>query len=228
VFASRCCVEGEFTAPKNGTYRNVDMSLQLRGVLRLWRRRQRAVWFARGLSLPELVFPSMAHTPLDASNLRKVMLAIVKKRAAVDRLDSGAFGRNPDATDAARAIAASGVKPFVLNGEPPRNRTENPQIKRRRPDIQWCPVVRLQSEDAGKSLRPCPPDHLAVRALGGQFGGHAATYFALVIDNGARLSPRSSTTGTRYPKSWPYVGRSRMLAFVNRCDPRDAPRITDR
>jgi hypothetical protein len=47
---------------------------------------------------------------------------------AVDRLDDATF-RNPDATEALRAIAASGVKPFVMNGEPPRNRTENPQIK---------------------------------------------------------------------------------------------------
>src|SRR5512134_19720 len=50
-------------------------------------------------------------------------------RAAVDRLDSDASRRNPGATEAARMIAASGAKSFVMCGEPPRNRTENPQIK---------------------------------------------------------------------------------------------------
>ena len=46
----------------------------------------------------------------------------------VDRLDSATF-RNSDATETGRAIAASGGKFFGMNGEPPRNRTENPQIK---------------------------------------------------------------------------------------------------
>ena len=55
------------------------MSLQLRAVLRLWRRHQRAVWFHRGRSLPDLVFSSDARTPLDDSNVRKAMLAIVTK-----------------------------------------------------------------------------------------------------------------------------------------------------
>jgi integrase len=72
-------VEGAFTTPKSGLARNVDMSLQLRAVLRLWRRQQRAAWFHRGRSLPDLVFSSEARTPLDDSNVRKAMLAIVNK-----------------------------------------------------------------------------------------------------------------------------------------------------
>src|SRR5437762_6150246 len=49
-------------------------------------------------------------------------------RSAVDRLDSATF-RNPGATKATRATAASEVNFFGMSGEPPRNRTENPQIK---------------------------------------------------------------------------------------------------
>ena len=183
IRVERNYVEGAFTTPKSGLSRSVDMSLQLRAVLRLSRRRQRATWLQRGRPLPDLVFASEAATPLDDSNVRKAMLGIVRKaeirrrrsiihvlrhtfasllirqgesltyvkeqmghasiqvtadiyghlvpggnRSAVDRLDSATF-RNPDATEAARAIAARGVKPFVMNGEPPRNRTENPQIK---------------------------------------------------------------------------------------------------
>ncbi len=72
-------VEGTFTTPNNGLARNVDMSLQLRTALRLWRRRQRAVWMAVGRPLPKLVFPSDAETPLDDSKIRKAILAIVTK-----------------------------------------------------------------------------------------------------------------------------------------------------
>src|SRR2546423_7766198 len=38
-------------------------------------------------------------------------------------------GAQPSATEATRMVAASGGKSFVMSGEPPRNRTENPQIK---------------------------------------------------------------------------------------------------
>ena len=50
-------------------------------------------------------------------------------RAAVDRLDSDASNGIPAASEAEMHAVMSGVKSFGLNGEPPRNRTENPQIK---------------------------------------------------------------------------------------------------
>ena len=70
VRVNRNFVEGEFTTPKNGTLRNVDMSFQFRAVLRLWRRQQRATWLKAGRPFPDLVFPSVAGTVLDDSNIR--------------------------------------------------------------------------------------------------------------------------------------------------------------
>ena len=72
-------MEGKPTTPKSGLFRNVDMSLQLRAVLRLWRRQLGAAWLKAGRARPDLVFPSAAGTTLDDSNIRKAMLAIVKK-----------------------------------------------------------------------------------------------------------------------------------------------------
>ena len=46
-------MEGVETTPKNGKARRVDMSLQLRKILRLWRWHQRAAWFTRGMKLPD-------------------------------------------------------------------------------------------------------------------------------------------------------------------------------
>lgn len=79
IRVDRNFVEGQFTTPKNGTARDVDMSLQLRAALRLWRRRQRVAWLVVGRPLPRLVFPSDVETPLDDSKIRKAILAIVKK-----------------------------------------------------------------------------------------------------------------------------------------------------
>jgi integrase len=79
IRVERNWVEGKLTTPKNGKARNVDMSLQLRAILRLWRRRLRIEWFGWGLPMPQLVFPSEEGTPLDDANLRKVMVAIVEK-----------------------------------------------------------------------------------------------------------------------------------------------------
>jgi integrase len=79
VLVERNWVENRLTTPKNGTSRNVDMSLQLRGVLRLARRRQRLEWSKRGLPLPKFVFSSSAGTRLDDSNIRKAILRIVEK-----------------------------------------------------------------------------------------------------------------------------------------------------
>jgi integrase len=67
----RNIVRGQLTTPKNHQRRRVDMSRQLRAELRLWRRRQRAVWFEHGQPFPEWVFPSVTGTALDESNVRK-------------------------------------------------------------------------------------------------------------------------------------------------------------
>ena len=189
IRVERNFVEGSFTTPKNGRDRDVDMSLQLRAVLRLWRRQQRREWLARGLSLPDLVFPSDVRQPLDDSRIRKAVVAIVKKaelrrrkkilhvmrhtfaslllqqgesptyvkeqmghssiqvtvdiyghlipggnRAAVDRLDSPSG--IPAASEAEMRAVANGAKSFILSGEPPRNRTENPQIRRSRGSVR--------------------------------------------------------------------------------------------
>jgi integrase len=67
----RNLVRGQLTTPKNHQRRRVDMSRQLRAELRLWRRRQRAVWFKHGQPFPEWVFPSVTGTALDESNVRK-------------------------------------------------------------------------------------------------------------------------------------------------------------
>ena len=185
IRVERNYVEGAFTTPKNGHWRNVDMSLQLRATLRLWRRHQRAAWLQRGRPLPALVFPSDHETPIDDSRIRKAMLAIVRKaelrrrrsivhvlrhtfgslllqqgesltyvrdqmghrsiavtvdiyghlvpggnRSAVDRLDDWSTSRRiPRASSAVDGPSEISRKSFVMSGEPPRNRTENPQIK---------------------------------------------------------------------------------------------------
>jgi integrase len=49
---SRNIVRGALTTPKNHPKRRVDLSPQLRAVLRLARRRQAAAWFTRGKARP--------------------------------------------------------------------------------------------------------------------------------------------------------------------------------
>lgn len=79
IHVQRAWVRGAWTTPKSGSDRTVDMSSQLRSALRLWRLRQSAEWLRRGLSRPELVFPSRARTPHDHSKVRKIYLAILRK-----------------------------------------------------------------------------------------------------------------------------------------------------
>jgi integrase len=96
IHVQRAWVRGEWTTPKSGPDRTVDLSRRLRAELRLWRARQSHAWLKRGLSRPELAFPSDDGTPLDDSNVRKVFDAVVRKAelrhrsphaGAVDRLD---------------------------------------------------------------------------------------------------------------------------------------------
>jgi integrase len=76
IRVERNWVEGKLTTPKNGRARNVDMSLQLRAVLRLWRRRWRIKWFGPGLPMPQLVFPSEEGTPLDNRRVAGILYAM--------------------------------------------------------------------------------------------------------------------------------------------------------
>ena len=57
----------------------VDLSSQLRAVLRLWRRYKSAEWLKLGDPRPEWVFPSAMGTALDESNVRKAFIRILDK-----------------------------------------------------------------------------------------------------------------------------------------------------
>ena len=75
----RNLVRGRLTTPKNHQCRQVDLSSQLRGVLRLWRRHESAKWFEFGLPRPDWVFSSGSGTPFDESNVRKVFNRILDR-----------------------------------------------------------------------------------------------------------------------------------------------------
>jgi integrase len=79
IAVGRNYVEGKFTTTKSGHQRRVDLSNQLRSELRLWRRRLRTVWLAKGKPAPALVFPNEAGEPLDDSKMRRVVRRIVTK-----------------------------------------------------------------------------------------------------------------------------------------------------
>ena len=79
LVVQRAIVRGTLTTPKNHQVRRVDLSPQLRAVLRLWRRRKSAEWLAHGLPRPEWIFPLSRGTALDESNVRKGFNAILDK-----------------------------------------------------------------------------------------------------------------------------------------------------
>ena len=79
VKVQRNLVRGKLTTPKNHQCRQVDLSTQLRGALRLWRRHESAKWLEHGLPRPEWVFSSGSGTPLDESNVRKMFNRILDK-----------------------------------------------------------------------------------------------------------------------------------------------------
>ena len=68
---TRSIVRGKLTTPKNHQRRRVDVSPQLRAVLRRWRAQQSAAWLARGRTRPVWIFSSSAGTRLDEANVRK-------------------------------------------------------------------------------------------------------------------------------------------------------------
>ena len=76
---TRSIVRGKQTTPKNHQQRRVDLSPQLRAVLRRWRVQQSAAWLARGRTRPVWIFPSSVGTWLDASNTRKAFNQILDK-----------------------------------------------------------------------------------------------------------------------------------------------------
>jgi integrase len=79
IHLQRNIVDGTFTTPKNHQTRKVDLSPQLRAVLRLWRQQVRRDWFRHGRPRPDWVFPSVTGTPLDASNVRKALNQLLDK-----------------------------------------------------------------------------------------------------------------------------------------------------
>jgi integrase len=80
IHVQRAWVRKDWTTPKSGVDREIDMSARLRVELRLWRRRQSAWWLARGMTRPDLVFPSNAYTtPHDDSKVRKIFMSILKR-----------------------------------------------------------------------------------------------------------------------------------------------------
>lgn len=72
-------VGGKLTTPKNHQCRRVDLSRQLRGTLRLWRRRKSAEWLKIGKPRPVWVFSTIVGTPFDESNVRKFHSQILEK-----------------------------------------------------------------------------------------------------------------------------------------------------
>jgi len=79
VQLQRNLVRGKLTTPKNHQCRRVDLSPQLRAVLRLSRRRKTVELSKHGLPRPDWVFPSAAGTALDESNVRKAFNQILDK-----------------------------------------------------------------------------------------------------------------------------------------------------
>jgi len=71
VQVRRSLVRGKLTTPKNHQQRRVDLSPHLRGVLRLWRRRQSVAWVKLGQPRPEWVFSTAVGTPIDDCNARR-------------------------------------------------------------------------------------------------------------------------------------------------------------
>jgi integrase len=85
ISVGRNYVEGSFTVPKSGHARRIDLSAQLRGELRLWRRRLRAEWLAKGEPVPDLVFPNPVGKPWDDSKIRRIVRGIVTKAEVRER-----------------------------------------------------------------------------------------------------------------------------------------------
>jgi integrase len=79
IQVERAIVRGKLTTPKNHQRRRIDLSKQLRGTLRLWRRQQSARWLKLGQPRPVSVFSSAVGTPFGESNVRKAWGQIVEK-----------------------------------------------------------------------------------------------------------------------------------------------------
>ena len=79
VHVQRNLVRGRLTTPKNHQCRKVDLSRQLRAVLRLWRRQESVKCLELGVPRPEWIFASGLGTPLDESNVRKMFNRILDR-----------------------------------------------------------------------------------------------------------------------------------------------------
>jgi hypothetical protein len=71
ILVTRSLVRGVETTPKNHHKRRVDLSPQLRAVLRLWRLRQNVAWLKMGKPRPDWVFCTSVGTPFDDCNVRR-------------------------------------------------------------------------------------------------------------------------------------------------------------
>ena len=76
---SRSIVRGKETTPKNHQQRRVDLSPQLRALLRRWRAQQSAAWLGRGRTRPVWIFSSTTGTSLDESKVRKIFHQVLDK-----------------------------------------------------------------------------------------------------------------------------------------------------
>ena len=80
--------KGSSPTPKDHQPQRVDLSVQLRSTLRLWRRHQRAAWLKKGEPRPEWIFASSAGT-ISAGDQHAFSMPFSARElnAATDRLN---------------------------------------------------------------------------------------------------------------------------------------------
>jgi integrase len=80
VRVARAILDGEVTTPKSGHGRTIDISVKLAEVLSRWDLERKTEKLRRGWAeMPRWLFYSDAGTPLDDSNVRKVMARVLKR-----------------------------------------------------------------------------------------------------------------------------------------------------
>ena len=85
IRVSRSYVRGRIGSPKNHQRRTVDLSPQLRAVLRLHGAHQRTAGLKDGVPQPPILFASDEHTRLDDSNVRKAFTRICARAGLAHR-----------------------------------------------------------------------------------------------------------------------------------------------
>jgi integrase len=80
VRVARAILEGEVSTPKSGHGRTIDISRKLAEVLNRWELERKTEKLRRGWAeMPRWLYYSDAGTPLDDSNVRKVMARVLKR-----------------------------------------------------------------------------------------------------------------------------------------------------